>query len=157
MELRFPIRLKRSWPLAFSASALYASARMTPSRWRDFEFSRYAVPAHGWYTDLSQSDEYYHYAYAVGNTAYEGRALYADTHSGIYYRKPGDKIGVMYLSTKRWVSKLGWNSSYYLRNSERWATLHFFVFVSGIWSSAVRYDKSYCRPTLPQASKNPIP
>ena len=142
MRPRYPFRLQRIWPLVFSALALWGLAHTAPVFYRDFEFSRHAVPTDGWYTDLSQVEEYYHYAYRVGNAVYDGRVLYDDAHSGIYYRKPGEKIEVMYDSTKPWVSREGWNPQYDLRASERWLAFYLIIFLAGIWSCTLRSRSS---------------
>jgi hypothetical protein len=143
MRPRYPFRLKRIWPLAFSALTLWGLGHTAPVLYRDFQFSRHAVPTDGWYTDLSQAEEYYHFAYRVGNAVYDGRTLYDDARSGIYYRKPGDKIEVMYDSTKPWISREGWNAQSDLRNSEQWLAFYLIIFLAGIWGSTLRSRSSH--------------
>jgi hypothetical protein len=155
MKPRYRLRFQRIWPLVFSTLALWGLARTAPVLYRDLVFSRHAVPTDGWYTDLSQAEEYYHYAYRVGSAVYDGRALYDDAHSGIYYRKLGDKIEVMYDSTKPWISREGWNSQYYLRNSEQWLAFYLVLFAAGIWGSTLRSRDSRRKFSSPQVTARP--
>jgi Protein of unknown function (DUF3592) len=138
MQLRYPAPLQRIWPLAFSMIAL-GYLILTVSHLRPAsEFSRHAVHTNAWYTDLSQKEENYYYAYAVGNTTYSGRALYNDAHSDIYYRKPGDKLEITYDSSKPWVSTLAGHELDDLRSSERKVAISLVVLLLGICSSVFR-------------------
>lgn len=47
-------RLRRIWPLAFSALALIGILHLAPRLYEDFKFVRDGVATYGWYTDLEQ-------------------------------------------------------------------------------------------------------
>jgi hypothetical protein len=65
----------------------------------------------GWYSDFgpyygTSGKPYFLYAYKVGTATYGGQGLYDDDTSEVYFRKPGDPIGVTYLLRAPWISTM---------------------------------------------------
>ncbi len=92
MKLSYLGWLKRTWPLTLSMLAAWGIVHLLPQMYSDFEFSRHGIPVAAWYTDLSQDDDFFRYAYVVGEVTYGGQASWNDADSNIYSHKPGDEF-----------------------------------------------------------------
>jgi hypothetical protein len=146
MKLEYSSWLKKTWPLALSVLALSGIARLLPQMYWDFEFSRNGVPVTARYTDLNQDGDFFHYAYAVGNVTYAGRASWGDADSNIHSHKPGDEFpGVQYLSTKPWWSVCRRNPETELREARTWVVCNLCIFFFGIWLYKFRSRKRFSR------------
>jgi hypothetical protein len=121
MKLGYSGWLKRSWPLALCVIGTLGIVHLLPQMYWDFEFSRHGTPVPAHYIDLSQDDDFFRYAYAVGDVTYEGKASWNDADSNIYSHKAGDQFqGVEYLSTKPWLSIYRRNPAWELRSAKIW-------------------------------------
>src|SRR6266702_309319 len=139
MKLRYSGRLQRIWPLLFSMLALWGLVRIAPVLLRDFELSRDSVTAYGWYTELDQEKDYVQYAYKVEDQIYSGRVSWNDEDSDVYSCHPGDRIAIIYLAHKPWVSvsARSWDVRDF-RVREGLALFYIFVFLTGIWLPTLR-------------------
>ena len=131
-----PGRPARFWPLIFSALALWPLLYLLPAICWGIRFSLGGTQTVGWYSDFgdyydSRERRYFLYAYTVEGVTYSGQGLYEDDTSDVYFRKPGDPIGVTYLSKKPWISTMKAVRSD-LEESAVLAAIPFFVFVGGI-------------------------
>jgi len=132
-----PLRIRpaRWWPLIFSALAVWPLLYLVPALYEDIRFSLRGIHTVGWYSDFGpyyvDGRPYFLYAYKVENVTYGGRGLYDDDTSDIYYRKPGDPIGVTYLEKAPWISTMRavrWD----LKESAVLMAIPLFIFLGGI-------------------------
>ena len=138
MKLSYLGWLKRTWPLTLSMLAAWGIVHLLPQMYSDFEFSRHGIPVAAWYTDLSQDDDFFRYAYVVGEVTYGGQASWNDADSNIYSHKPGDEFqGIQYLSTKPWRSICRRSLERELRSAKIWIVCYVSVFLFGVWSYLV--------------------
>ena len=137
MRLQFHTGLPRIWPLAFSALALWGFVHILPTLYGDLEFSRDGVRTAGWYTDLEEQNDNIHYAYRVEDVVYGGQESWDEENSNIYSHHNGDKVEIMYLSGRPWISTRRLNPSAYLQDSETWALFDLSIVFGGIWLCAV--------------------
>jgi hypothetical protein len=131
-----PVRL---WPLIFSALALWPLLYLVPVLYSDIRFSLGGAHTIGWYSDFgpyygTNGKPYFLYAYKVGTATYGGQGLFDDSTSEVYFRKPGDPMGVTYLAKKPWLSTMRW-PTWELKQSAMIATIPFLVFVGGLYLS----------------------
>jgi hypothetical protein len=140
-----PIRPVRFWPLIFSVLAVWPLLHFVPPLYEDIQFSLRGVHTIGWYSDFgpdvgpykdNAGRAYFIYAYRVGNVTYAGRGLYDDDTSDIYFRKPGDPIGVTYLEKAPWVSTMR-SVRWDLKVSAVLMAIPLFVFLGGIFLSLI--------------------
>jgi hypothetical protein len=133
MKLEFPIKILRIWLLAVSVLALLGLFRTLSALLRDLQFSHDGVRTIGWITDLDSDERpFFHYAYVVKNVTYGGEAPLDDEKSDIYYRHPGDRIELTYLSKKPWISTRNLDPKWGLRRSGRWSAFYLGLFVCGV-------------------------
>jgi hypothetical protein len=112
-----PVRI---WPLLFSALALW------PLLYRLVGIQISGRTTNG--------KPYFLYAYKVGTATYGGQGLFDDSTSEVYFRKPGDPIGVTYLAKKPWLSTMRW-ARWELKQSAMLATIPFLIFAGGLYLS----------------------
>ena len=134
---------KAAWPLSLSALSLWCLAHLLPQMYWDFQFSRHGVaPVSAWFTDLSQDDDSFHYAYVVGDTVFAGKASWNDADSDIYGHKPGDScVGVEYLAKTPWRSTYRRAANSELYWEKRYTGCALAIFVLGIWWSRIRFRR----------------
>ena len=93
MKLSYLSWLKRTWPLTLSALAAWGIVHLLPRMYSDFEFSRHGIPVVAWYTDLNQDDDFFRYAYVVGEITYGGQAPWNDADSKHLFAQPSRARG----------------------------------------------------------------